>query len=130
MQSPSRCNKRIGRYSPANNMVSCTTYRAENGKLGNMEVVENNGTAFEPKKCFYQKVAVGMENPKMQSPSWCDKRTGRYGRQNARFHTLRIGPRMEIWGTSKLAKTMVLAFAPTQCLHLKVAVGMENPKMQ
>ena len=82
MQSPSRCNKRTGRYSPGNNPVSCNAYRAENGNLGKFEAVENNGTAFAPKQCLYQKVAVGMENPKMQSPSWCNKRTGRYGSEN------------------------------------------------
>ena len=47
--------------------------------MGNIEPVEKNGTTFAPKQCLYQKVAVGMENPKMQSPPRCNKRTGRYG---------------------------------------------------
>ena len=79
MQSPSCCNKRTGRYGPANSQVSCTVYRAENGNLGNFEAVGNNGTAFAPKQCLYQKVAVGMENIKMQSLSRCNKPTGRFG---------------------------------------------------
>ena len=47
-------------------------------KFGNFQAVENNGTAFAPKQCLYQKVAVGMENPKMQPLSRCNKCTGRY----------------------------------------------------
>ena len=49
MQPLPRCNKRTGRYGPANNPVSCTAYRAENGTLGNFEAVEHNGTVFAPK---------------------------------------------------------------------------------
>ena len=33
MQSQSRCNIRTMRYYPANKMVSCTAYRAENANL-------------------------------------------------------------------------------------------------
>ena len=68
MQSLSRCNKRTGRYDLANNPDTFTAYSAENANLGKFEAVENNGTAFAPKQCVYPKVAVGMENPKMQSP--------------------------------------------------------------
>ena len=82
MQSPSRSNKRTGRYVPANNPVSCNAYRADNANLGIFNVVENYGTAFAPKQCLYQKVAVGMENPKMQSISPYNKRIGRYGPAN------------------------------------------------
>ena len=82
MQSPSRCNKRTGHYGLANNPVLCTAYKDENGNLGNFEAVENDGTALAPKQCLHQKVAVGMENPKMQLPSWCNKPTGRYGPAN------------------------------------------------
>ena len=82
LQSPSRCNKRTGRYGPANNPVSCTAYRHENGNLGSFEAVENNGAAFTPKQSLYQKVHVGMENPKIQSPSRCNKCTGRYDMVN------------------------------------------------
>ena len=80
MQSPSRFNKRTGCYGWANNPVSCNAYRAKNGNFGNSEAVENNGTAFAPKQSLYQKVAVGVENPKMQSPSRFNNRTWRYGR--------------------------------------------------
>ena len=62
--------------------VSCTVYRAENGNLGSLEPVENNGTAFAPKQCLSQKVAVGKENSKTQSTSRCNKRTGRYSPAN------------------------------------------------
>ena len=82
MQSPSRCNKSTGRYGPANNTVLCTVYRAENGNFGNFEAAENNGTAFAPQQGFYQNVAVGMENPKMQSPFWCNERSRRNGPGN------------------------------------------------
>ena len=82
MQSSSRCNKRTRCYGPANNPGSCTGYRAENGNLGKFETVNQNGTAFAPKQCLYQKVAMCMENPKMESPSWCNKRRGRYGQAN------------------------------------------------
>ena len=80
MQSLSRCYERTGRCGRANNPVSCTAYRAEIGNVGNFEAVENNGTSYAPKQCLYQKVAMDMENPKMQSFSRCYKRTGRYGR--------------------------------------------------
>ena len=107
MQSPSRCDKRTARYGPANNPVSCTAYRAENGNLGKLDAVENNGTSFAPKECLYQKVDVGMETPKIQSLSRCDKRTGRYGPAITRFHATRMRPRMENWETLKLSKTVV-----------------------
>ena len=60
MHSHSRCNKRTGRYSVANNPVSCTEYIAENGNFGKFEAVEINSTAFAPNQCLYQKVAVGV----------------------------------------------------------------------
>ena len=65
MQSLSRCNKRTGRYSSAYNPDSFTACRADNGNLGGFEAVDHNVTAFAPKQCLYQKVAMGMENPKM-----------------------------------------------------------------
>ena len=76
---------------------------AENGNLGKFEAVLNNGTAFAPKQCLYQNVAVGMEIPKMESLSRFNKRTG----QITQIHAPRIGPRMETWEFSKLSKTMV-----------------------
>ena len=86
MRSPSRCNKRPGRFSLANNPVSCTECRAENGYSGNFEAVENNGTAFATKQCLYQKVAAGMENPKMQSLLGEINAVGVSVRQITRFH--------------------------------------------
>ena len=59
--------------------VSYTAYTAQNDNLANFEAIENNGAAFAPNQSLYQKVAVGMENRKMQLPSLCNKRTGRYG---------------------------------------------------
>ena len=65
--------------------------------MGKFDSVEKNGTAFTPKKCLDQKIAVGMENPNMQSPGRCNKmqwelRPGKY----TRFLAPCIGPRMEI----------------------------------
>ena len=48
-----------------------------------------------------------MENPKMQSLSRCNKRTGIYGPEITRLHASRRRPIMEIWENSKLSKTMV-----------------------
>ena len=95
MQSLYRCNKRSAVYRPANNQDSFTTYRAEIANLGKFEAVEKNGTAFVPKQCSYQKVALAMETPKMQSLSRCNKRT------------FVLRPRVQIWENSKLLKTMV-----------------------
>ena len=115
MQSPSRCNKRTGRYSPVNNQVSLTEYRAENGNLRNFEAVEDNGTAFAPKQCLYQNVAVGMENPQMQSPSRCKKRPGRYGPGNNLVSWTAYKARMEIFGKFEAVENNGTAFAPKQC---------------
>ena len=82
IQSVSRCNKRTGRYGPENNLDSFIAYSADNANLVKFEAVEKNGTAFAPKQCLYQKVSVGIENPKIQSVFRCNKRTGRYGSAN------------------------------------------------
>ena len=126
MQSPSRCNKCTGRYWWANNPVSCAAYRAENGNLGNFETVENNGTAFAPKQGLYQKVAVGVENLLIQSPSRCNKLTGRYSPTNN--PVLSIGYRAVNGnlGNFEAVENDGTAFPPTQCSYQKVAVGMEN----
>ena len=78
IQSPSRYNKRTGRYGSANNPDCCTACKADDGNLGNLEAVDHNGTVFAPKQCLYAKVAMGMENPKILLPSRCNKRTWRY----------------------------------------------------
>ena len=77
------------------------------GKLGIFEPVENNGIVFAPRQCLHQKVAMGMENLKMQTLSPCNKRTGRYGPGNKLLHAWRKSPKMEIWESSNLSKTMV-----------------------
>ena len=41
------------------------TYGSEYGNLVNFEAFNHNGTAFAPKQCFYQKVAMGVENLKV-----------------------------------------------------------------
>ena len=130
MQSPSLCNQHTGRYGPANNPVSCPAYRAEIGNLGNFEVVENNGTAFVPKQSLCQKVDVGMENPKMQSTSRFNKRTGCYGPANNPVSCTAY--RTENGNLEKFEdfENDGTAFAPKQSLYQKVAVGMENPKLQ
>ena len=130
MQSPSRRNKRTGHYGPANNMVSCTAYRAEMGNLSKFEAVENNGNAFAPKQCLYRKVAVGMENRKMQTLSRCNERTGHYGRvNNPELFTAYRSENVNL-GKFEAVENNDTAFAPKQCLYQKAAVGMENPKMQ
>ena len=130
IQLLSRCNKRTGRSCPANNPVPCTAYRAENGNLENFEAVEDNGTAFAPKQCLYEKGAVGMENPKMQSPSRCNKRTGSYGTTNNPVSCTAYRAENGNLGKFEGVENYGTAFAPKQCLYQKVPVGMENPKMQ
>ena len=130
MQSPSRCNKRTGDYVPPNNLVLCTAYRAEYGNLGNFEAVENNGKVFAPKQCLYQKVAVGMENPIMQSPSRCNKRTGRYGPAYNRVSCTAYRAENGNQGNFEAVENNGTAFATKQCLYQNVSVGMKNPKIQ
>ena len=99
---------------PPKNVVSCASYWDENGNLANFEAVEKNGTAFEPMQCLYQNVAEGMENPKRESHSRCNKRIGRYD-----------PPKNEVscasyWAENgNLVKFGVVnngtAFAPNQC---------------
>ena len=107
MQSLFICNKRTGLYRPANKPISCTSCRAENGNLRKFEGVENHGTAFAPKQCLYQKVAVGIENPKIQSLFRCNKRTGRYRPAKNPVSCTSYRAEMEIWENSKLSKTIV-----------------------
>ena len=107
IQSLSRCNKRTGRYGPANNPVSCTESSPKNGNFGIFEAVEDNGTVFRTRQCLHRKVHMCMENLKMQSLSPCNKRTGRYGRQITRFHPPGKSPKKESLDISKLSKTMV-----------------------
>ena len=80
---------------------------AENANLGIFKGVENNGTSFAPKQFLYQKVAVGMENPKMKSPSQFNKHTGRYCPGNNSVSYTAYMAEMQIWEFSKLSKTMV-----------------------
>ena len=130
MQSPSLCNQHTGRYGPTNNPVSCPAKRAEIGNLGNFAVVENNGTAFASKQSLYQKVAVGIENPQMQSTSWFNKRTGCYGPANNPVSCTAYRTENGNLGKFEDFENDGTAFAPKQSLYQKVALGMENPKMQ
>ena len=68
----------------------------KNENLEKFEAVENNVTAFAPKQCSYQKVTEGMENPKMQSLSRCNKRTGRYRPVNNAVSCTALSQRIEI----------------------------------
>ena len=115
MQSSSRFYKRTER--PANNLVLCTAYRAENGNLGNFEAVENNGTAFAPKQSLYQKVAVGMENPKMQSSSRFNKRTGCCGTSNNLISCTAYRAENRNLGSFKAVENNCTAFEPKQSLY-------------
>ena len=98
--------------------------------MANFEAVENNGTDVAPKQCLYEKVAVGMENPKMQPPSRCNKRTVRYGPANNLVSCTAYRAENANLAKFEAVEKNVTAFAPIQCLHQKVAVGMENPKTQ
>ena len=130
MQSLSRCNKRTGSYCPANYPILCTSYTAENANLGIFEAVENNGAAFAPKQSLYQKVAVGMKYLKMQSPSLCNKRTGRYWTANNPVSCTSFTAEHANFGIFEGVEIDGTAFAPKQYLYQKEAVVMENPKMQ
>ena len=99
---------------------------AENGNLGKFEAAENHGTAFVPEQCLYQKVAVGMENPKMQSFYLCNKRTGRYRQTNKPVSCNSYKTKNGNLGKFEAFENHGTAFAPKQCLYKKVAVGMEN----
>ena len=75
-------------------------------------------------------LAVGMENPKMQSLSRCNKRTGRYGQaNNADLFTAYRAENANL-GKFEDLENNGTAFASKQSLSQKVVVGMENPKMQ
>ena len=112
MHSPSRYNKRRGRYRLANYPVSFTTYLPENGNLENFEAVETIGTAFAPNQCSFQKVAVGMENSKKQSHSLCSKRTGRYRSENNQFSFITYMAENGNWENFEAVENIGTAFAP------------------
>ena len=130
IQSLSQCNKRTGRCGPANSPISCTAYRAENGNLGNFEAVDHNDTVFAPNQCLYQKVTMGVENPKMHSLSRCNKRTGRYGPANNLVSCTTYRAENGNLGNFEAVDHNDTAFARNQCLYQKVTMGMENSKMQ
>ena len=98
--------------------------------MGNFEAIENNGTAFAPKQCLYQKVAVGMENQKMQLLYRCNKRTGRFGPENNPVSCIAYRAENGNLGNFEGVENVGTAFAPNQCLYQKVAEDMENPKKQ
>ena len=130
MQSLSRCNKRTGRNGSAKNPVWCTAYRAEYANLGIFGAVVSKGTAFAPKQCLHQKVAVSIQNPKMQSLSRCNKRTGRYSPENNPVLCTAYRAEYVNLGISHAVKSKGIAFQPKQCLYQKVAVGLENPEIK
>ena len=70
-------------------------------------------TAFAPKQCLYQKVAVDMENPKIQSLSRCNKRTGRYGQANNPVSCTAYSAENGNFGKFEAIENNGTAFAPT-----------------
>ena len=102
----------------------------KNGNLGIFEAVEDNGTVFAPRQCLHQKVATGLENLKMQSLARYNKCTGRYGPANNPVSCTEKSPKNGNLGIFKAVEDNGVFFAPRQCLHEKVAVGMEYLKMQ
>ena len=117
MQSLPPCNKRTGRYGKVNNLVSCMAYILKNKNLGIFEAVEDNGNVFQPSQFLHQKVAMGIENLKMQSLSQCNKRTGRYGPANNLVSRLASRPKNGNLGIFEGVEANGTVFAPSQCLH-------------
>ena len=109
--------------------MSCTADRAQYANLGIFDAVERNGPAFVPKQCSYLKVAEGMENPKMQSVSRCNKRTGRYGPSNHPVSRTAFRAEYANFGIFEAVESNGTAFAPKQCVYLKVAEGIQNTKI-
>ena len=124
MQSLYPCNKRTGRNGPANNPDSSTAKKPKKGKLRIFEAVEENGTVFAPRQCLHQKVAMGMEKLKMQSLSPCNKRTRCYGPVNNPVSSTAKKPKRGKLGNIEAVEENGTVFAPRQCLHEKVAMGM------
>ena len=78
---------------------------------------------------FIPKGSWGMENPKIQSHSRCNKRTRRYRPANNPVScTVYIAENGNL-GKFEAVEKKGTAFAQKQCLYEKVAVGMENPNM-
>ena len=117
MQSLCRCNKRTGRYGKANKPISCTACRAERGNLGKFEAVKSNGISFAPKQCLCQKVAVCMENTKMQSLSRCNKRIGRYGPAKNPVSCITYRAERGNLENFEAVESNGTAVAPKQCLY-------------
>ena len=82
----------------------------KNGNLGFFEAVDDSGTVFTPRHCLHHKVAMGMENLKLQSLSRRINAMGVTARQVTRIHASRKVPKMEIWEYSKLSMTMLPSF--------------------
>ena len=98
--------------------------------MGNFVAVENNGTAFAPKQCLHRRLAVGLDNPKIQSLSRCYKRTGRCGTANNPVSFSAYRAEIGNVGNFEAVESNVTAFAPKKCLHRKLPVDMKNTKMQ
>ena len=130
MQSLFQCNKHTGRIGTANNLFSCREKSPKSGNLEIFEVVEDNGTVFAPKQCLHQKVDMGLENLKMQSLSRCNNALGVTARQINPVSCTEKRPKTLNLGVFKAVEDNGAVFAPRQCSHQKVAMGMENLKMQ
>ena len=63
----------------------------------------------------------------MQSPSWCNKRTGCYGWVNKPVSKTAYRDENGNLGNFEALENNVTAFALKQCLYEKVAVGTDNP---
>ena len=98
--------------------------------LGIFEAVVNNVTAFAPKQFLNQKVAGSIENPKMQSHSRCNKRTGYYCPANHPVSCTTYKAEKANLGFVEAVENHGTDFAPKQCSYQKVAGVMENLKMQ
>ena len=73
---------------------------------------------------------MGMENLKIQSLSPCNKRTARYGPANNPDSSTAKKPKKGKFGNFEAVEENGTIVAPSQWLHAKVAMGMENLNMQ
>ena len=74
--------------------------------------------------------ATGVENPKMQFPSQCKKRSDRNGLQTNPCHVAPYRASNENFQNFGATFYHGIVFAPMQSLYCKEATGVENSKMQ
>ena len=96
--------------------------------MGNFEGLVHHGTAFEPKQCLYQDVAMGMQNLESNRLLAAINALGFTGRQRTRVYTSPY--RVDYWnlGNFEGFDHHGTTLEPKQCLYQNVAMGMQNLK--